>query len=333
MWRGKWLARRLSRWGNGGRRREEAVAGGVAPWDVHFADLAEAVARGDAVDWVSERARATGDIDRGLLDELQQLERAGLGPGHERPEPPSTWGDFELRERIGAGSVGSVYRAWDPNLRHDVALKLLGPGLADRDTLLIEARSLAQVRPHPHVVMVYGAAVVDGTAGFWMELIVGQTLADMLGSQGAFSAVEASAVGIAVTLALSAIHARGLVHQDVKAQNVMRETGGRIVLMDLGASRPADATVAPRWGTPLYMAPELFERAPASAQTDIYSLGVLLFHLATGAFPSNGTSLGDLRPDLPEPFVSAVEQAMSPDPATRFLTAGDMRRSLRRVSS
>ena len=199
--------------------------------------------------------------------------------------------------------------------------------------MIDEGRLLARVR-HPNVVTVHGADRIDGRVGLWMEFVRGRTLEDVLGDQGPFGAEEATLIGLDLCRALSAVHAAGLMHRDVKAQNVMREAGGRIVLMDFGtgrddlSDRPADVA-----GTPLYVAPEVLGGAPATAESDIYSVGVLLFHLVTGAYPVKGRTvaeireahgqrrrawLRDARPDLPDTFVQAVERALDVDPDKRY---------------
>src|SRR5262249_42154281 len=134
-----------------------------------------------------------------------------------------------------------------------------------------EGRLLARIR-HTNVVCVHGVAVHEQRVGLWMELVRGATLEEQLARNGPLSAREAALIGIDLCRALAAIHGAGLIHRDVKAQNVMREDGGRIVLMDLGTGREADSRVvggAPELaGTPLYLAPEIFVGSPASARTD-----------------------------------------------------------------
>src|SRR4029077_3080841 len=126
--------------------------------------------------------------------------------------------------------------------------------------IAVEGRLLARVR-HPNVVTVYGVAAHEQRVGLWMELVRGATLEQQLGAHGPLSAREAALIGIDLCRALAAIHAAGLIHRDVKAQNVMREDGGSIVLMDLGTSREADGrltrSVPELAGTPLYLAPEI----------------------------------------------------------------------------
>src|SRR5262249_22288254 len=158
-----------------------------------------------------------------------------------------------------------------------------------------------------------------------MEFIKGQTLEDILTVQGPFGAHEATAVGICVGRALAKVHDAGLIHRDIKTRNVMREERRRIVLMDFGTGRDSArlrAGGADLAGTPLYMAPEVLTGSPASHQSDIYSCGVLLYHLVTGRFPVEGRSfdeivqahksnrrkpLADRRPDLPDDFIRIVE--------------------------
>jgi hypothetical protein len=143
-----------------------------------------------------------------------------------------------------------------------------------------------------------------------------------------------------VCQALAAVHRANIIHRDVKAQNVMRtHDGGRIILMDFGAGEfLGDETRNPQ-GTPLYMAPELFQGEGSSIKTDIYAAGVLLLHLVTNAFPVTGGSVRELReahargsrrrlrderPDLPVSFITTVERAIDPDPTRRYGSAGDM---------
>ena len=120
---------------------------------------------------------------------------------------------------------------------------------------------LARVR-HENVVIVHGADVIDGVAGIWMELVHGETLDQIVKKRGPLPPREAAAVGAAIARALGAVHAAALLHCDVKAQNVVREASGRVVLMDLGAGRLApeardmDQPVTDIAGTPRYMAPE-----------------------------------------------------------------------------
>ena len=327
------------------------------PEDVRLLNVAGAISDGDGVNWDGIREQAGGAATSSVLRELHALEQ--IAAFHRAAEPADTptaersehrdaaplgrWGHFTSLETIGDGSFGSVYRARDTKLQTSVALKLI-PLPADRTVnlsrALKEARLLARVR-HINVVSVYGADVIDGRVGIWMEFIDGRTLAAVLREQGPFGAREAALIGGDLCQALAAVHAAGLVHGDVKARNVMRAAGGRTVLMDFGTGKDlrirAVGTGHDIAGTPLYLAPEVFHGAPRSSRTDIYSLGVLLYHLVTSVYPVEGrtqqeveeahlrgrrTRLRDARPDLPADFVGAVERAIDADPAARFQSIG-----------
>jgi len=271
----------------------------------------------------------------------------------EREEPalsPGTrWSHLEILELIGRGAFGAVYRARDTRLDRIVALKILaGEPPTSQDEVVREARLLARVR-HSNVVTVYGADRIGGRVGIWMEYVPGETLNHILKERGVLGAREAALIGIDLCRALSAVHAAGLVHRDVKLANVMRAEGGRIVLMDFGLGRETPRSRVPRprapglSGTPLFMAPEVLRGGQEDARSDVYSLGVVLFALVTGKLPVGAPSLpdlqarherreirraGDLRADLPESFGLVLDRALDPDPSTRFHTAGEAEKAL-----
>jgi TolB-like protein/Tfp pilus assembly protein PilF len=180
-----------------------------------------------------------------------------------------------------------------------------------------------------------------------MELVRGRTLEQVLKQQGPFSAAEAMRIGRDLCGAVSAVHSAGLLHRDIKAHNVMLADTGRVVLMDFGAGREfTDNAVSDLSGTPLYVAPEVLEGKPASPQSDIYSLGVLLFHVLSGTYPIQGNVVADIhaahlsgsrvrlrgiRPDLPALLVDAIERALDHDPRRRFPTAAAFDAALEQV--
>lgn len=259
------------------------------------------------------------------------------------------WGHLEVLEKLGEGSFGEVFRAHDPVLDRPVALKLLHPGARVRGggDLLTEARHLARIR-HPNVVVAHGADRHDGRVGLWTDLVEGETLEQYLAREGVLQAEETARIGLELARALAAIHGAGLLHGDVKPANIMRERGGRIVLMDFGAVADAPRGVANEavvCGTPLVMAPELFSGGDPTPRSDIYSLGVVLYRLLTGRFPveaadlhqlarrhavEGGVPLGDARPEVPSGLVQVVERALAPDPCDRYVSAGALERDLAR---
>jgi serine/threonine-protein kinase len=340
--------------------------------------LATSICLGRQVDWDEVERSASDKEEREIIHGLRLLasisevhavehapgEAQDAGPAAGVPIP-SRWGRLQIRERLGSGAFGDVYRAWDGNLEREVALKILhhvrrAPGAAPsaapaagvpaetdpggRAGVLQEARALARVR-HPNVITVHGADVEEGRVGIWMELIAGRTLEDLVREQGPLGAREAALVGLDLCRALTALHRVGLVHRDVKARNVMREHGGRIVLMDFGAARELGELQSARafTGTPFYMAPEVLCGEPSSPQSDLYSLGVLLYHLVTASYPVEANSLQELcaaharreskllrqaRSDLPEAFVRVVETALAFTTGERFASAAHMEQAL-----
>lgn len=334
--------------------------------DALLLDAARAVAAGVPVDWQHvESGAAHGAALGELLRELKVVEgiaevhrtvatsvspEASASGAHvvadaDRHHAP-TWGSLRLLEHVGRGAFGDVYRAWDPQLAREVALKLLrrresaGDGVGA--LVIEEGRLLARVR-HPNVVSVYGANRVDGRVGLWMEFIHGRTLEAVLRENGLLNPAEVARIGIDLCGALAAVHAAGTLHLDLKAQNVMQEPTGRIVLMDFGAGRE-HINVAPGElsGTPLYIAPEVLVGSLATARSDVYSVGVLLHHLLTGSYPVVGATLQAIReahaaprptlhathPELPELLCAAIEKALAADPEKRFASANALQQAL-----
>ncbi len=190
-------------------------------------------------------ADAEGTVDRPLVESTASI------PGEPQatsqlPPAMGRWGALEFRRKIGGGGFGTVYLAWDPALEREVALKVL-QAAGRSHTVIQEGRLLARVR-HPNVVTVYGIDEYEGTVGLWMEWVEGLTLTQVLTARGLLGGHEAALIGVDVCRAVAAVHKAGLLHRDIKAQNVMREAGGRIVLMDFGAGeiRTEDSLTEPR---------------------------------------------------------------------------------------
>lgn len=324
--------------------------------DDRLMGLAGAVVDGTPVDWVKELASTPDPEMRQLVEQLRVLatmaavHRAGDestrgSVAQVEPEPVRTsWGPLGLRRTIGKGSFGTVHLAWDPQLQREVALKILHRS-AKSASVIREGRLLASIR-HTNVVNVYGIDEFDGAVGLWMEFVDGLTLKQTLQQRGVFGAHEAALIGTDLCRAMAAVHKAGLVHRDIKAQNVMREAGGRIVLMDFGAgeviAHQGDPSRRPT-GTPLYLAPEVLSGQPATVASDIYSVGVLLYHLLSMRYPVEGstiaelqsahasrraTPISDLRPDLPAGIVQVIERALDRDPEHRPRSAGAMQQEL-----
>ncbi len=315
------------------------------------AELAAAILDGTPIDWAAEESgidaaqrpvfdrlrvlAAVADLHRSLTDPAAASSRAAT-------DLPTAgrWGHLRLLAHIGSGAFGEVYRAWDPRLDREVALKLrpatTGEDAGHETAIIEEGRALARVR-HPGVVTLYGAEVIDGQVGLWMELVEGRTLAELVAEGKRWGAREAAALGIALCDAVAAVHDAGLVHRDVTAANVMLQGDGRVVLMDFGTGHiVTDGADVPLAGTPLCLAPELFAGAAPGVASDVYGIGVLLYHLLTGSYPMRAETLAglrlahqrgdrrpiqDLRPDLPGRLARTIDRAIDSDPSRRHATA------------
>ncbi len=254
---------------------------------------------------------------------------SGQVSGHSPSQSPAqlkTWGNFQLLQLLGRGGFGEVYRAWDPVLEREVALKLLLPRGLDAEqeftAILAEARAMARVH-HANIVPVYGVDRREGRVGFWSEFVRGQTLNALIAAQGVMDERTAAQTGAALCDALGAVHAAGLLHRDIKPGNAMRDESGRVLLMDFGLSQ--NLLAGSGWsGTPAYMAPEVAAGQAATVQSDLYSMGVLLRFLTTGAVVPAVVPPGRL--------AAVVMRATVADPRLRYASAAQMGAELARLA-
>ncbi len=320
-------------------------------------DLVDAILDGTPIDWAAAESSSDGTA-RPLLRQLRVL--AAVAELH-RGTPPSTstlsqvassclepkvadvpvlWGHLRLIEQIGQGAFGEVYRAWDTRLDREVALKLLSADRASGDrtptSVIHEGRLLARVR-HPNVVTIHGAEQIGDQIGLWMEFVRGHTLEQLLERGTVLTAAEAVEIGLDLCCAVSAVHSADLLHRDIKAHNVMRADDGRIVLMDFGTGRELhDDAPSDLAGTPLYLAPEVLQGQPATVRSDVYSLGVLLYHLVTGSYPVHARTVREVRQahergertnvqaarrDVPSKLARVIERAVDSQPERRYQSA------------
>lgn len=256
------------------------------------------------------------------------------------------FGRYRLVRAVGGGGMGQVYETIDTELNRPVALKVMRPELAAdpgvRERFLKEARALASVS-NDHVVTVHTVGEHDGLPFIVMELLAGETL-DARMRRGPLAVIQVLKFGREVAHGLAAAHAAGVVHRDVKPDNVVVEAvHDRATLIDFGLAhtgRVGQAGSRQTVGTPLYMAPEQVRGQPVDARTDLFSFGVMLYRMATGRLPFEGPSIKQwqerlLRPDPPEPverlnpavpppLADLIRRLLSKDPDGRPQSAADV---------
>ena len=272
-------------------------------------------------------------------------------------------GTYEILAQLGAGGMGEVYRARDLRLDREIALKVLPDAVArDVDHLARferEARVVAGLN-HPNIVTLHSVEDEDDVRFLTMELVEGQSLADLV-TPGGLPLGRVLDIAIPIADALSAAHERGVVHRDLKPANVMVMRDGRVKVLDFGLAKAAATTAAdtqgPTVGGPLtttgvivgtvpYMAPEQILGEPVDARTDLFAFGILLYELLAGRRPfaaptamavtaailnAAPESFASLRADLPPDVGRIVSRCLEKKPRERVQTALDVSNELRRL--
>ncbi len=264
---------------------------------------------------------------------------------------------YEITARIARGGMASVYEATDLRLDRTVAIKIMHAGLGDDDDFAArfvrEARAAARLS-HPNVVAVYDQGDDDGTVFLAMELIPGHTLRDTIAKESPMSPSRALALIEPVLSALASAHRAGLIHRDVKPENVLIADDGRIKVADFGLAKAVStetqhtATKGVLIGTVSYLAPELVVEGRADARADVYAVGVVLYELLTGVKPHEGETPiqvaykhvhqdvpppSALVPELPAYVDALVARATARDRGLRPADAGVLLHQVHRVGS
>ena len=276
----------------------------------------------------------------------------------------SCLGSYEILARIGAGGMGDVYRASDTKLGRSVAIKVRPPGFVDDPERLArfqrEARMLASLN-HPNIVTIHSFEEAGGVHFLTMELVEGRPLTGLI-PKGGLPVDHILDFAAAISDALAAAHEKGIVHRDLKPANVMVSGEGRVKVLDFGLAKEIleansnEATLTPdeftkvgvTVGTPAYMSPEQVEGRKLDHRTDIFSLGTLLYEMATGQRPFQGRSSAELasailrdtprpvrqvRAELPEGLEHVIQRCLEKSAADRFSSARDLHNGLRGVAS
>jgi len=272
---------------------------------------------------------------------------------------------YMIEESLGKGGMGEVYIATDLNLRRKVALKVLSSQMAmhaeHRRRFEREARAVAALN-HPNIVTIYSVEEADGVHFITMELVDGRPLSELIPADG-FSFDRLIEIAIPLTDAVSAAHKAGITHRDLKPENIMVTGEGRVKVLDFGlaklreaASDDPESTMADRanmtetgkiLGTVAFMSPEQAEGKEIGPQSDVFSLGIVLYTMATGGKPFKGDShistilsivrdsppeVEVVNPKQPSAFSALVERCLEKKPDNRFPSASELRDALRRIS-
>ena len=278
------------------------------------------------------------------------------------PQPPlagATLAHYRLADRLGAGGMGEVYAAEDTKLERRIALKILLPALAG-DPLRLErfrreARAVAALN-HPNIVTIHSVEEDRGVHFLTMELVEGETLRQRL-RRGGLTLAELLELAVPLADAVGAAHERGITHRDLKPENVMVTRDGRVKVLDFGLAQLRERTVAVDsqavtylteagtvMGTAAYLSPEQAMGREVDARSDIFSLGIVLFEMATGRHPFAGASAAEIisailrdkpapvterNAALPDHLGRIVGRCLEKNPEHRYQSAKDLRNDLR----
>jgi eukaryotic-like serine/threonine-protein kinase len=278
--------------------------------------------------------------------------------------PGTRVGPYEIRSLLGTGGMGEVYRALDPRLGRDIAIKVLPAEYAnDADRLRrfqLEARAAAALN-HPNIVTIHSVEKVDDFLFLTMEVVEGRPLSSAIPQSG-LPVSELLAIAIPLADAVAAAQEKGIAHRDLKPANIMiagSAAATRIKVLDFGlakltglsegamdgptTSRSPDSVAGRIVGTPAYMSPEQAAGNTIDGRTDLFSLGVILYEMATGVKPFTGDStvsilssilkdtprpIVDVNPTLPSELGRIIRRCLVKDPARRYQTAADLRNEL-----
>jgi len=266
-------------------------------------------------------------------------------------EPGSVIGErFEVLQLLGEGGMGAVYKAHDRELERDVALKLIRPELARNPEILQRFKHeliLARQVTHRNVIRIFDLGQAEGHKYITMEYLDGRDLRSMLREKGKLSPEEAAKIVLQICRALEAAHAEGVIHRDLKPQNIMLDASGRAYVMDFGIARsaylPGMTQTGALVGTPEYMSPEQAKGEKLDERSDLFSLGVILYELLVGTSPYHSDTplatlwrriqekakpLDEIDPTLPKPLCDIVAKALEIEPKDRFANAAEFAQHL-----
>jgi eukaryotic-like serine/threonine-protein kinase len=273
--------------------------------------------------------------------------------------PGTRLGRYEIRHKLGSGGMGEVYLAWDPELEREVAIKVLradNDESPERTRRFVQEAKAASAFSHPNVAHVYEIGTAGDLRYIAMEVVQGETLRQRIG-RGEIPVDDVINIGSQVAAALAAAHGSGIVHRDMKPENVIVRPDGYVKVLDFGLAklvrRDSEAATLLKtrpgavMGTPRYMAPEQFGGSDVTPPADVFSLGVVLYEMLTGRRPFDGddnTALArailsedpvpptKLRDAIPPRLCEILTKALQKDPGLRYPTAAELLEDLKLVS-
>ncbi|MCX8065186.1 MAG: protein kinase, partial [Candidatus Hydrogenedentes bacterium] len=271
-------------------------------------------------------------------------------------EIPNFIGVYQIVEKIAEGGFGVVYKAFDPRLKRDVAIKVLHPQHSTEPTrvarFLREAQSAAKIN-HPNIVQIYDIVEEAGKLALVMEFVNGESLDKFIKHFPNLSLLERVYVATQIAEALSVAHELGIIHRDIKPANIIIDDHLNVKLTDFNLARLLDTSLTPLTGdhnvlgTPAYMSPEQCQGKEATAQSDIYSLGVVMYYLFTGSLPFEGTNylalmrhhletpptpVRIINPNLPVSLEKLITQCLAKSPENRPSSAKEIAENLKKIS-
>ena len=285
----------------------------------------------------------------------QVADRPSLGSGGDVLRPGSIFaGRYEVKEVLGVGGMGVVYRAFDRELGEPVAIKTLRPDTVAGDPVALERFKqeirLARKITHRNVVRTYDLGEVNGVYYLTMEFVEGTSLKQLIQSRGRLPVPVTLTVGKQLCRALEVAHEQGVIHRDIKPQNMVVEPNGFLKVMDFGIARLANppkgkglTEAGMAIGTPDYMSPEQLSGVELDFRSDLYSAGVVLFECLTGRLPFEADTPWSLiakhleeappdprsvNPEVPEALARVVLRAMAKDRERRYQTAAELHDAL-----
>ncbi len=297
----------------------------------------------------SERYQSAREVIDGITAVFQGLsageDRTIAGGSFEPSQDTNTIGNYRIQEKIGQGGMAEVFKAYDPALDRNIAIKLLPTHLAQDKNFLSrfrrEARSIAHL-DHPSIIPIFGYGEEDGKIYIAMRLVEEGTLKDILGEP--LPLRRACVLTLKIARALQYAHEKGIVHRDIKPSNILLGNNDWPILMDFGLARMVSGEdqitrTGAGVGTPAYMSPEQGRGTQIDSRSDIYSLGIVLFEMVTGIVPFRSETHTstiiqhitdpmpdphDFNPGLPDSIINVIFKATDKDPEDRYQNAGDL---------